>query len=123
MLSLQSNKKMPLFIISGASGVGKSEILKVLAKKENVYIVLDGDEFCNVYTAPVYFKKVWLDICHSVSLQTDKPVVFCAAMTPDGFGFTTVHFWTVVQLKRLSLMQTTNLLKVKREQAIYGMQL
>jgi guanylate kinase len=34
---MKSNKKLPLFVITGTSGVGKSTLLRVLFEKEKIY--------------------------------------------------------------------------------------
>lgn len=40
---MKPDKKFPLFIVSGASGVGKSTMCEILFKKETDYIVLESD--------------------------------------------------------------------------------
>ena len=42
---MQPTKKMPLFRVTGASGVGKSTVCRILFSNETKYIVMDGDLF------------------------------------------------------------------------------
>lgn len=41
--TMKPDKKFPLFIVTGASGVGKSTMCEILFKKETDYIVLESD--------------------------------------------------------------------------------
>jgi len=88
---MQSTKKMPLFIITGASGVGKSTISEILFRKEEKYIVLESDLLWNdIYNTPENdyreYRKMWLKICASIS-QIGMPVVLCGCVTPKQFEY------------------------------------
>lgn len=78
----------PLFIVSGAMGVGKSTIAKILmARKSDTYIILKGD-LCNVMAFPEVIsecRKTWVDICLDISDQTSRAVVFYVDAYPDCF--------------------------------------
>ena len=40
---MRPTKKLPLFVVSGASGVGKSTLCEILFQREREYIVLESD--------------------------------------------------------------------------------
>ena len=102
MLLMKSNKKKPLFIISGAWGIGKSTISEKLCGKGKKYIVLDGSEFCNFYHDTAYYRKLWSDLCYSISSQLCLPIVFYASLTPDNLEhideniFSEIHYIYIV---------------------------
>jgi len=87
MLVLNPTKKQPLFMVTGASGVGKSTICSILFRNEIKYIVMDSDLLWNgVYDTPDddyhNWKKLWLNVCASIS-QIGMPVVLCGCTTPE----------------------------------------
>ena len=82
-------KKQPLFIISGASGVGKSTLCEVLFRQETDYIVLESDILWHeVYNTPEddyrVYRQMCLSLCANVA-QIGKPVVLCGCATPKQF--------------------------------------
>jgi len=100
--------KQPLFIVTGASGVGKSSACEVLFKQEKDYIVLESDILWNpVYDGPPddgyrAYREVWLNMCANVS-QIGKPCVLCGCCEPRHFEvcdarkfFTVLHYAAVV---------------------------
>ena len=42
-IEMEPNKKLPLFIVSGASGVGKTTMCEILFRRETKYIVMESD--------------------------------------------------------------------------------
>ena len=104
---MKSTKKMPLFIITGASGVGKSTISKVLFEKEEKYIVLESDLLWNdIYNTPeddyASYRKLWLKMCSNIS-QIGMPVVLCGCAVPKQFevhnernAFSKIYYIAVV---------------------------
>lgn len=46
---MKPTRKLPLFIISGASGVGKSTLSELLFQRERDYIVLESDIIWNEF--------------------------------------------------------------------------
>ena len=104
---MQSNKKMPLFIITGASGAGKSTVAERLFEKEYKYIVLESDLLWNnIYNTPeddyAEYRKLWLRICANIS-QVGMPVVLCGCATPEQFeihgeirAFSEIYYIAVV---------------------------
>ena len=85
---VKMKKVKQLFIVSGAMGVGKSTIAKILmARKSDTYIILKGD-LCNVMAFPEVIsecRKTWVDICLDISDQTSRAVVFYVDAYPDCF--------------------------------------
>ncbi len=99
--------KQKLFIVSGASGVGKSTACELLFKQETDYIVLESDLLWNdMYNTPEdeYFayRKLWLNLCANVS-QIGLPVVLCGCAIPSHFEekderelFSQIHYVAIV---------------------------
>ena len=99
--------KQPLFIISGASGVGKSTLCEILFRHETDYIVLESDILWHdIYNTPAdnyrAYREMWLQLCASIS-QIGKPVVLCGCVTPEQFealpereNFTNIHYLAIV---------------------------
>jgi len=100
---MKSTKKLPLFIITGASGVGKSTISEILFHTEERYILLESDLLWNdVYNTPDdnyrTYRELWLSLCQNIS-QIGLPVVLCGCAVPKQFeicqnreGFTRIHY-------------------------------
>lgn len=103
----QEIKRMPLFIITGASGAGKSTISAQLFQKEKDYIVMESDILWNnCYNTPENnyreFREVWLRMCKNIS-QAGKPVVLCGCAVPEQYEsclerryFSQIHYIAVV---------------------------
>ncbi len=104
---MKPNKKLPLFIITGASGVGKSTTSEILFQNETDYIVLESDLLWHeMYNTPDdnyrQYRKLWLNVCANIS-QIGKPVVLCGCVTPEQFNvceernlFTEIHYLAIV---------------------------
>jgi len=85
----QPLKQLPLFIITGASGVGKSTLSIELYKKETDYIVMESDilwfDFFNTFEDDYRtYRETWLRVCKNIS-QAGKPVVLCGCSVPKQF--------------------------------------
>lgn len=81
--------QLPLFILTGASGVGKSTTCLALASKIKDVVVMESDilwrkEFAQPETDYREFREVWLRLCKNIS-QAGKPVVLCGAGVPAQF--------------------------------------
>ncbi len=99
--------KQPLFIISGASGVGKSTLCELLFLYETDYIVLESDIFWHdIFNTPEdnykMYRQMWLRLCSNIS-QIGKPIVLCGCATPEQFeelpernAFTDIFYLAVV---------------------------
>jgi len=85
----QEIKRLPLFIITGASGVGKSTIALELYKNEKDYIVLESDILWNnAYNTPeddyLAYRELQLRLSKNIS-QVGKPVVLCGSAIPKQY--------------------------------------
>lgn len=104
---MNPTNKQPLFIITGASCVGKSTTCNELFKAEQDYIVLESDLLWNnVYNTPEdnysEYRRVWMRLAANVA-QIGKPVVLCGSADPEQFEhqeertlFTEIHYLAVV---------------------------
>lgn len=103
----QEIKRRPLFIITGASGAGKSTISTELFLKAKDYVVMESDILWNdTYNTPENnyreYREVWLRLCKNIS-QVGKPVVLCGCAVPEQFEnclerryFSDIHYIAVV---------------------------
>lgn len=104
---MNPTKKQPLFIITGASCVGKSTMSEVLFQKETDYIVMESDLLWNdMFNTPEddyrAYRELWLRVCANIS-QIEKPVVLCGCAIPKQFEgckarslFTDIYYLAVV---------------------------
>lgn len=79
-------RQLPLFVISGASGAGKSTVCQALLGQMREVVVLDSDilwrdEFNTPKDNYRDFFETWLRMCKNIA-QSGRPVVLCGA----GFG-------------------------------------
>lgn len=86
---MEPTKKNKLFVITGASCVGKSTACEILFGNERDYIVLEGDLlWSDVYNTPEddykAYRELWLRLCAHIS-QIGLPVVYCGCATPQQF--------------------------------------
>lgn len=100
-------KKQPLFIISGASGIGKSTMCEILFQTETDYIVMESDLLWHdVHNTPEdnykNYRKLWMRVCANIA-QIGKPVVLCGCAVPEQFEeqeerglFTEIHYLAAV---------------------------
>lgn len=101
--------KLPLLVVSGASGAGKSAVYQSLLGKINEVVMLEGDliwrsAFDKPETHYREFFETWLRICRDIS-QSGRPVVmFNAGMgVPENIEpcegrqyFSRVHYLALV---------------------------
>lgn len=101
--------QLPLLVVSGASGTGKSAVYQTLLGKLNEIVMLEGDliwrpEFNKPETKYRDFFETWLRICRDIS-QSGRPVVmFNAGMgVPENIEpcvgrqyFSKVHYLALV---------------------------
>lgn len=104
---MNPTKKQQLFIITGASGVGKSTMCRILFQNESKYIVMESDILWNrIYDTPDddyrAYRELWMKICKNIS-QIGMPVVLCGCAIPKQFelcderkNFTDIHYLAVV---------------------------
>ena len=99
--------RLPLFVITGASGGGKSSTCLALAAKTKDFVVMDSDilwrsEFDQPATDYRNYREMWLRVCKNIS-QAGKPVVLCGASLPEQFEqcierryFSVIHYLALV---------------------------
>ena len=99
--------KQPLFIVSGASGVGKSTLCEQLFQKEKDYIVLESDllwdeRFNTPQNNYCEYRRLWMRMCANIA-QIGLPVVLCGCAVPEQFEsqperalFTQIHYLAAV---------------------------
>lgn len=100
-------KMQPLFIVTGASCVGKSTLCNELFLKEKDYIVMESDLLWNdIYNTPednyCEYRRLWMRVCANIS-QIGKPVVLCGCAVPEQFEnqpereyFSNIYYLAVV---------------------------
>lgn len=86
---MEPTKINKLFIITGASCIGKSATCEIMFKKEKDYIVMESDLlWSEVYNTPEdnyrLYRELWLRVCSNIS-QIGMPVVLCGCVTPEQF--------------------------------------
>ncbi len=103
----QNITRLPLFIITGASGVGKSTVSRELFKRYKKVITMESDILWhNAFNNPENdyreYRELWLRMCKNIS-QGGKPVVLCGCSTPDQFEncierryFSNIFYITIV---------------------------
>ncbi|MBQ7313514.1 MAG: AAA family ATPase [Clostridia bacterium] len=101
--------KQPLFVVTGASGVGKSTTCEELFRNEagKPYLVMESDIlWTDYYDTPEDnyrgLRTTWMYLCANIS-QCGKPVVLCGCALPEQFEnlperelFTEIHYLAVV---------------------------
>lgn len=99
-------KCMPLFIVIGASGVGKTSTCFEMMQHEKDYIVMDSDLFFfmphNTPEELKFKREILLEMVKGIS-QIGKPVVLNAAALPEQFEnncnrqyFSDIHYIALV---------------------------
>ena len=88
--------KRNLFIIDDYVDPQKDAIYRILKDKKKDYLFLDGQPFCNNVFEPSYYRRVWLELCRSVSEQLDMDIAFCGALSPEMIeNIESTHFFNV----------------------------
>lgn len=99
--------RLPLFILTGASGVGKSTVCLRLAAQMKDVVIMESDilwrvEFNQPETNYREYRETWLRVCKNIS-QAGKPVVLCGVGEPSQFEqcierryFSELHYLALV---------------------------
>lgn len=99
--------QQPLFIISGASGTGKTTVCLSLISELKECVVLEQDILWGVMPATSEdnyrsYRNVWLRVAKNVG-QAGRPVVLCGTALPEQFEecperryFSTLHYLALV---------------------------
>lgn len=82
-------RKMDLFLLIGASGVGKSTAAEILFQREEDYLVIESDllwdeRFNTPENGYAPYRELWLTVCANIS-QIGKPVLLCGCGVPEQF--------------------------------------
>jgi len=104
---VEPTKRLPLFLVTGASCVGKSTACQLLFQREQDYLVLESDLLWeerwntseNLY-AP--YRSLWMRLCANIA-QGGKPVVLCGCCVPEQLEnrperelFSSLHYLALV---------------------------
>ena len=104
---MKPTNRQPLFIVTGASGVGKSALCEQLFLREKEYIVMESDLLWNnFYNTPdddyCEYRRLWMRICANIS-QIGMPDVLCGCAVPKQFEkqperemFSRIHYLAAV---------------------------
>ena len=99
--------RLPLFVLTGASGVGKTATCLKLTARTTNFVVMESDilwrnEFNQPDTAYRDYREMWLRVCKNIS-QAGKPVILCGAGIPAQFEecverryFSDIHYLALV---------------------------
>ncbi|SEN97801.1 AAA family ATPase [Paenibacillus sp. OV219] len=79
--------QLPLFIVTGASGAGKSSLVLQLSSITKDFVVMETDILWdNRYNEPDTnyrdYREMWLRMAKNIT-QAGKPVVLCGSTTPE----------------------------------------
>lgn len=82
-------RKNDLFILTGASCIGKTTASEILFQQETNYIVLESDILWdNRFNTPEdnyrEYRELWMTLCYNIS-QNGMPVLLCGCATPEQF--------------------------------------
>jgi len=103
----QKFARLPLFVLTGASGVGKTTLCLALAADVKDLVIMESDilwrdEFNQPATDYRNYRETWLRVCKNIS-QAGKPVVLCGAGVPAQFEqcierryFSSVHYLALI---------------------------
>jgi hypothetical protein len=79
---LASRRFLPLFVVTGASGVGKTAVIPQLQQKMPDWDIFEIDMLWDSGRDWQMIKCNWLRISHSIH-QSDRPVMLCGSILPD----------------------------------------
>jgi hypothetical protein len=100
-------RRLPLFVVTGASGAGKTAVGQILAPRLEDVVVLEMDILWgHVRAEPeddyASYKSTWLRVAMNVG-QAGRPVVLCGTVQPGSLErltearyFTAIHYLTLV---------------------------
>jgi broad-specificity NMP kinase len=99
--------QLPLFIVTGASGTGKSTIALELLSASKQFVSIDSDVLWdNRYNSPESnykeYRELWLRMAKNIS-QSGKPLILCGTAMPEQFEsclerryFSKLHYLALV---------------------------
>ena len=79
--------QLPLYIVTGSSGTGKSTVVPLLTKQAQTHVVLDTDILWESrYNTPEdnyrAYREMWLRIAKNIN-QSGRPVILCGTAMPE----------------------------------------
>jgi adenylate kinase family enzyme len=98
---------LPLFVLTGASGAGKTTTCLALTAKTKDFVIMESDilrrdEFNQPATDYRNYRETWLRVCKNIA-QAGKPVILCGAGVPAQFEqcierryFSKIHYLALI---------------------------
>jgi len=99
--------RLPLFVLTGASGAGKTAVCLALAAKMSECVFMESDvlwrtEFATPDDGYRAYRNLWLRVAKNIN-QAGRPVVLCGSAIPEQFEgcperryFSTIHYLAMV---------------------------
>jgi broad-specificity NMP kinase len=99
--------RLPLFVLTGASGVGKTTTCLSLVTTAKDFVVMESDilwrdEFNQPETNYRDYRETWLRVCKNIS-QAGRSVILCGVGVPEQFEhcverryFSDIHYLALV---------------------------
>jgi hypothetical protein len=99
--------RLPLFIVTGPSGAGKTTTCLAAASRTKDFVVMESDilysdEFNQPKSDYRRYREMWLRVCKNIS-QAGKPVILCGTCIPEQFEscverryFSELHYLALV---------------------------
>lgn len=77
-------EKKPIFLITGASGSGKTTIIPELLKQCSEYIILDLDAIYGPIKEWALIKNVWIHFAKQISMN-GRTTILCGTFMPEEY--------------------------------------
>ena len=95
--------RLPLFVVTGASGTGKTTTCLTAAASTKDFVVMESDIlYSDEVKQPEKYRELWLRVCKNIS-QAGKPVILCGSCIPSQFEscverryFSELHYLALV---------------------------
>ena len=104
---MEPTRRLPLFLVTGASCVGKSTACEILFQRERDYLVLESDllweeRWNTPETLYAPYRSLWMGLCAHIA-QGGRPVVLCGCCVPEQLEsrperklFSSLHYLALV---------------------------
>jgi adenylate kinase len=95
--------RLPLFVVTGASGAGKTTTCLTAAASTKDFVVMESDIlYTDEFKQPERYRELWLRVCKNIS-QAGMPVILCGSCIPSQFEsrverryFSEIHYLAMV---------------------------
>jgi broad-specificity NMP kinase len=98
--------RLPLFVVTGASGTGKTTTCLTAATSTKDFVVMESDILYSnelkTETDHQRYRELWLRVCKNIS-QAGKPVILCGSCIPSQYEscverryFSEIHYLALV---------------------------